>query len=120
MTFIELPSLVDGDPHEIGFLQDMPQGSNGTLQQRGMGNIGLDSFRLDQLTSLYDFLVSFGTQGAVVPSREFVLKIPSRFSVSDQHQRVLVGSLLADQKTARYSLEIIIIEYYNNIVKISK
>ena len=99
MTLVELPCLGHGDPHELGLLQNVPKGANGTLQEGGKGNIGLDSFLLDELSGLGHLLVSLGTQWAVIPSGELVFQVPGRFSVSDQNQSVLVGNLLADDNT---------------------
>ena len=68
MTFVQLPALVDRDPHEAGLFQDMPQGANGTLEERRVGHVGDQALLLDELTRLDDFFVAFGGQGTIVPS----------------------------------------------------
>lgn len=36
VALVELPRLVHGNPHKVGLLKNMPQGSNGALEQGGM------------------------------------------------------------------------------------
>lgn len=99
VTFVKFPCLGNRDPHELGLFQHMPESANGTLQKRSEGDIGDDSFLLDQLPGLGNFLVSLGTQRTIIPSSELILKIPGRFSVSHQNQGVLISNLLADNNT---------------------
>mmetsp|Transcript_29080 Transcript_29080/g.79827 ORF Transcript_29080/g.79827 Transcript_29080/m.79827 type:complete len:215 (-) Transcript_29080:155-799(-) len=93
VTFVQLPSFGDGDPHALRLFQHVPQGANGALQERSKGNLGFQSFLGNQLTSLHDFLLSLVGQGAIVPAGELVFEIPCGFSVTDQDQSVLVGRL---------------------------
>ena len=76
VTLIELPGLVGGDPHEVGLLEDVPQSADGSLQEGGVGDGGLEALGLDELTSLDDLLVALGAERDVDPSGELVLKIP--------------------------------------------
>jgi hypothetical protein len=93
MTFVQFPTFGDGNPHAIGFFQDMPQCTNGTSQQRRMRDIGFEAFGLEQLTRLNDFFMTLGAQRTIVPSGKLVFQVPSGFSVSDQDQGMLFGSL---------------------------
>ena len=115
MTFIELPCLGNRDPHKFGLFQNMPQGANGTLKERSKGNISLNSFLLDQLSGLGNFLVSLRTQRTIIPSGELVFKIPGRFSVSDQHQSVLVSNLLTDDNAVAITNSIEIQKWMRNL-----
>mmetsp|Transcript_23688 Transcript_23688/g.49176 ORF Transcript_23688/g.49176 Transcript_23688/m.49176 type:complete len:256 (+) Transcript_23688:156-923(+) len=60
VTFVQFPRLGDGDPHAFALFQNVPQGANGALQQGGESHFGLESFLLNQLTSLLDFFVTLG------------------------------------------------------------
>ena len=93
VTLVELPGLVGGDPHEVGLLEDVPQSADGTLQEGGVGNGGLEALGLDELTSLDDLLVALGAERDIDPSGELVLKIPSGLAVTDKDEGRLVGSL---------------------------
>jgi len=93
VTLVELPGFLDGNPHELGLLQNMPKSANGALQETGKSDIGLDAFLGNQLARLNDLFVAFGGERTVVPSGEFVFQIPSGFSVTDEHQCVLVCRL---------------------------
>ena len=55
--------------------------------------MSLDSLGSNQLSGLNDFLVSLGRKGNIYPPSELVFQVPSGFSMSNQHQSVLVGSL---------------------------
>ena len=70
VAFVQFPLLVNRDPHETSLFQDVPQGANGTLQKRRVGDIGNQAFGLDELTSLNDFFMTLGRQGTVIPSSE--------------------------------------------------
>ena len=93
VTLVELPGLVGGDPHEVGLLEDVPQSADGTLQEGGVGNGGLEALGLDELTSLDDLLVALGAERDIDPSGELVLKIPGGLAVTDKDKGRLVGSL---------------------------
>lgn len=75
MAFVQFPLFVDRDPHETRLFQDVPQGANGTLEKRRVGNVGDQTFLLDELTGLDDFFVTLGGQGAVVPSSKLEMKM---------------------------------------------
>jgi hypothetical protein len=51
----------------------MPQRPNRSLQKRGKGDIGYETFLFDELSSFDDFLVPLGREWTVVPAGEFVL-----------------------------------------------
>jgi len=104
VTLVELPRLVGGDPHEVGLLEDVPQSADGALQERGVGNAGLETLGLDELTSLNDLLVALGTERDIDPSGELVLQIPRRLSVTDKDKSRLVGSLSSGEATSSYHL----------------
>ena len=93
VTFVELPCLVGGDPHEVGLLEDVPQSADGALQERRVGNGGLEALGLDELTGLDDLLVALGTERDIDPSGELVFQIPCGLSVTDKDKSRLVGSL---------------------------
>ena len=93
MTLVQLPCLLDRDPHKLRLFKNVPEGANSSLQKRGKCNVGLNPLCLDELTSLDDFFVSLGGERTVIPSSELVFKIPSGFSVSHKDQCVLISSL---------------------------
>ena len=71
----------------------MEEGTDGTLQEGSVSNIGKDSLSLDELSCLSYLLDSFGGERTIVPSSEFVLEVPGGLSVPDKDESVLVGSL---------------------------
>lgn len=83
MAFIQFPVFRDRDPHEIRLLQNMPQGSDCTLQERGKRNVCRQSFLLDKLPSFDDFFVALWGERAVIPACELVFQIPSGFTVAN-------------------------------------
>mmetsp|Transcript_15070 Transcript_15070/g.23750 ORF Transcript_15070/g.23750 Transcript_15070/m.23750 type:complete len:234 (+) Transcript_15070:558-1259(+) len=93
MTFVQLPRLGHGDPHEVRLLEDVPESPDGAFLERGEGNVGDDAGILDEFARLDDFLVSLGREGDVDPSGEFVFEIPGGFSVTDEDEGVFVGGL---------------------------
>jgi len=69
------------------------EGTDGTLQEGSVGNVGMDALSLDELSCLDYLLDSFGGEGTIVPSSEFVLEVPGGLSVPDKDKSVLVGNL---------------------------
>ena len=90
---VQFPHLLDGDPHPVRLFKDVPQGPDGTFEQRREGNVCLDALGGDELSTLDGLTMSLFTQRTIVPSREDVLQVPRRFTMPDQDQRVLVSSL---------------------------
>jgi len=82
MPLIQLPSLVDRDPESLSLVHDIEESLDSTPQERGVGNLGLDSFGLDELSSLGNLLLSLGGKRTIVPSGELVLKIPGGLTVT--------------------------------------
>ena len=60
MALVELPGLLDGNPHKARLFQNMPQRTNSALQQRSKGNIRADAFLGNQLSRFNNLLVAFG------------------------------------------------------------
>ena len=77
----------------LGLLEDVPQSADGALQERRVGNSGLEALGLDELTGLDDLLVALGTERDVDPSGELVFQIPCGLSVTDKDKSRLVSSL---------------------------
>jgi len=101
VTFVELPGLVHGNPHEVSLLEDVPKSTDGTLQQRSVSNSGLVSSSLNELSGLNDLLVALGAEGNIDPTSELVLKVPSRLAVPDKNESALVGSLSGGKAPGR-------------------
>ncbi len=59
----------------------MVEGRDGALEEGGVGYIGLESFGFDELSCLDNLLNSFGVEGTIVPSSEFVLEVPGGLAV---------------------------------------
>mmetsp|Transcript_11088 Transcript_11088/g.23495 ORF Transcript_11088/g.23495 Transcript_11088/m.23495 type:complete len:310 (+) Transcript_11088:233-1162(+) len=93
VALVHLPRLGDGDPHAVRLLEDVPEGADGALLQRGKGDVGLDPGLVDELSALGGLDVAGVAEGAVVPAGELVGEVPGRFSVSHQDEGVLVGLL---------------------------
>lgn len=93
VPLVELPRLRLGDPHQVGLLEDVPEGPDGALLERREGYGGDDPGLLDELPGLDDLLVSLGGEGHVDPPRELVLEVPGRLAVADEDEGVLVGRL---------------------------
>ena len=104
VTFVELPCLVGGDPHEVGLLEDVPQSADGALQERRVGNGGFEALGLDELTGLDDLLVALGTERDIDPSGELVFQIPCGLSVTDKDKGRLVGSLGSGEAMRSYHI----------------
>mmetsp|Transcript_22109 Transcript_22109/g.46541 ORF Transcript_22109/g.46541 Transcript_22109/m.46541 type:complete len:229 (-) Transcript_22109:62-748(-) len=93
VAFVELPRLGGGDPHEVGFLEDVPEGADGAFLEGREGDVGDDSGFFDEFSGFDDFFVSFGREGDVYPTREFVFEVPGGFSVTDEDEGAFVGGL---------------------------
>ena len=101
MALVELPCLVDGDPHKVGLLKDVPESANGALKERGMGDGGLKALRFDQLTSFDNLFVALGTERNIDPTSELILEVPCRLAVSYEDKSTLVGSLSGGEAGGR-------------------
>ena len=55
--------------------------------------IRIDSLSLDELSCQGYLLDTLGGEGTIIPSGEFVLEVPSGFSMPDKDKSVLVGNL---------------------------
>lgn len=75
--------------HQVQLLQNDPQGFNGALQCRSVRHIKRKASFSEQTPSLSGFSLTLLGQGAINPSGEFVLIIPRRFAMTNQHHSVL-------------------------------
>jgi hypothetical protein len=81
MSLIQFPSLGDRNPSTIRLIHNSEKSLDGTSQKRGISDISFNSFSLDELSCLGNFLNSLGGERTVIPSSEFVLEVPSGFSL---------------------------------------
>mmetsp|Transcript_3420 Transcript_3420/g.6417 ORF Transcript_3420/g.6417 Transcript_3420/m.6417 type:complete len:298 (+) Transcript_3420:148-1041(+) len=89
VTFIQSPSVDDGNVHEMQFFENNPQGFDGTLQCGSVSHIKGVSCFLQKFGTIVSFLESLLAQRAVVPTSKAILVIPCGFPVSDQDDSVL-------------------------------
>mmetsp|Transcript_17479 Transcript_17479/g.25515 ORF Transcript_17479/g.25515 Transcript_17479/m.25515 type:complete len:364 (-) Transcript_17479:959-2050(-) len=99
VALVQAPVLGDGDPHQVQPPQHRHAGFDGSLQDRGVGEVELEPALLEQSPGLLGLLHALLGQGHVVPPREAVLLVPLALPVPDQHQ--LVGRLGPTQGVAR-------------------
>jgi len=74
------------NPHEIEFIENDPQGSDGSLQDLRVGGIEGISFLFQQLAGHMCFSSTPLGKIDVSPSREEILLIPYTLSMSQQDQ----------------------------------
>ena len=84
MLLIEAPALLNGDPVEVHLVQDVVEGLDSTLEERGVGQVEGEALLFEGLTSL-DGLVytSFG-EIDVGPTCETVLQVPGTLTMTDE------------------------------------
>ena len=102
VPLVELPRLRSGQPHQVGLLKAPLQSLDGALLHARERHAGDDAGRLDLPSGLDDLLLALGGEGAVVPSGELVLEVPSRLPVPDEDERVLVRRLLEGREAGRF------------------
>ena len=68
-----------------------------------MRYVRVDSLGLEELSCQGYLLNTLGGEGTIIPSGEFVLEVPSGFSVPDKDQSVLVGNLECRNDAAGWS-----------------
>ena len=86
MAFVEAPGLVDGDPHEVEFVEGDPEGADGALQDGGEGDVeGVAAF-LEELARLPGLDAALIGEVDVGPTGEPVFFVPDAFTVPQQDE----------------------------------
>jgi len=84
VTLVQLPGPDHRDPFQAHFFHDDPQGFDGPLEDRGIGQVEGVSFGLEQLAGIVGlFQPQFG-QADIRPPCEPVFQVPGALSVADQ------------------------------------
>lgn len=101
VPLVELPGVLDGNVHLVGLLEGIPQGSDGTLQERGVGDVELEVVLVQKLASSLSLLSALGGKRAIIPTSELILVVPGGLSVSEKHH---LETLLCHGKRSKETL----------------
>jgi hypothetical protein len=86
MPFVQAPVILYRDPHEVKFLQDDPQGTDGALENRGIGNIEGVTLLAKQSAGRMRLGYPLTGEINVNPSGKFILKIPETPAMAQKNQ----------------------------------
>src|SRR5262245_53937567 len=86
MAFIEPPGADDGEPHQVHRVEHDPQGSDGSLQDGGEGEVEGEALLAAHLPSGSGLLPALLRQIHVGPAGEAVLAIPGALAVAQKDE----------------------------------
>jgi hypothetical protein len=93
VALVQAPGVHHGQPGAIEFVQRVPEGARGALQDAGVGHVEVVALGLEQPAGLLGLFHAGLGQVDVGPAGEAVFEVPGRFAVADQYQFVHVGGL---------------------------
>ena len=85
VLFVEAPALLDRNPVQVHFVQDVVEGLDRPLEVGGIGLFEGEAFRLEQFAGLDGLVHAFGAEVHVGPARETVFLVPDTFAVPDEY-----------------------------------
>jgi hypothetical protein len=88
MPFIEAPVMLDGNPHEIHFIEHDPEGTDRPLKNGSESDIKGISLSLEKPPCVARFLNAPFREIYIDPAGEKIFPVPDALSVSEQNQCV--------------------------------
>ena len=85
MAFVESPGMLNREPHEVHFVEDDPEGADGSLEDGDVGEVEGEALLFEKLAAFAGFLTSSIGEVDVGPAGEPVFLVPDAFSVTNQH-----------------------------------
>src|SRR5471032_489655 len=86
MTSVQFPGFFNWQPWLIQFVQNAPQGMDGTFQHGGVSEVEMEAFVFQQLTGSFCFGTALVRQFNIMPTGKTVLFVPLTLAVSYQNQ----------------------------------
>ena len=112
MAFVQFPALYDWEPGAVHFIKHVVQRVDGAFQVRGVAEVEIVTFSLQELACGSRFFVTLFAEVYVHPSRKEVLLVPFAFAVAYKHE------FNHEDSPILFNHHDLIIE--NNLVKIRK
>jgi len=91
MSFVEPPVVLDGNPHEVHFVQDDPRSADCPFQHRCENEVERVSLLLKREARFFGFFYALLGKVNIRPPGKEVFFVPDTLSVTKQHDFVHVS-----------------------------